>query len=363
MSIFSVNNTVLNTLSSTPMPLPKNVEAKGAAHNTSDTDNMEEISMKFSESAERNSKRLEGRSIKPQTQLRAEKLEALYLLLSGQDENLNEEARRILSMGQQKLSLDAFLSAAKGDPTKADILLQHATHSARTSGDKTLLDTLSSISQELNEAHGQDILAGINTAKALAMFSKDPLQLQNMRTLYYRNIVGQGSLAAIFDTLLSQFDEKHFAQGIHTLIRALTDDLSATFPSTSSPKLKALLKDLTASQQLSNILNTSRELLDRLSARNVTSEMSAPRLTRRLVEFTQSSLYPREVKSLSDDTVGPSPLEHVKFLNALYPLVKEMPLALWRDGESRRSALQLILRMMTEYTQYERQHLSSQAQP
>jgi type III secretion protein W len=335
----------------------KAAEVKSVANNESD--NMEEISMKFSESIERNSKSLEKRTIKPQTQMRAEKLEALYKLLAGQGDQLHEEIQRILARGQQALSMEAFMSAANGDPTKAEVLLQHATHQTKTSGNHALLKTLQNISQELNEEHGQDILAGINTAEALAMYSQDPQQRQNMRNLYYRNIVGQGSLAAIFDTLLSQFDEKHFAQGIHTLMRALSDDISSLFPSKPGAQLKALLKDLTASQKLNSILNSSRDLLDRVSTQHPPQDMSAARLTKRLIDFTQGSLYPREIKSLSDDTVGQDPLKHVKFLNSLYPLVKEMPLPLWKDGESRRSALQVILRMMTEYTHYERQHLAS----
>lgn len=361
MSISTVNNAALNTIFNPTTAPTKPVEAKHQVQDTSN--NMEEISMKFSESVERNSKSLEERSIKPRTQMRAEKIEALYKMLAGQGEELHDEVRRLLARGQQNLSMEAFLSSANGDPTKAEVLLQHATHRAKAEGNQALLNTLQGISQELNEEHGQDILAGINTAEALAMYSQDPQQRQNMRNLYYRNIVGQGSLASIFDTLLSQFDEKHFAQGIHTLMRALTDDLSSQFPSKPNAQLKALLKDLTASQQLSNILNNSRDLLNRLSARTVTQDMTPARLTRRLVDFTQGSLYPREIKSLGDDTVGQNPLDHVKFLNSLFPLVKEMPLPLWKDGESRRSALQVVLRMMTEYSHYERQHMmNAQAQ-
>lgn len=363
MNIHSVADTQNLNTAYQATPTSTQVPASKANPVNDMESSMEEISMKFSESVERNNKTLEERSVKPRRPLRAEKLEALYQLLAGPGEQLHDEIRRILALGQQQLSLDYIMKRAEGDPAKADILLQHAMHQARAQGNQDKLKTLQSLSHSLNEEYGREVQAGINTAEAMALFSQDPQQRQSIRSLYYKNIVGQASLAAIFDTLLSQFDERHFTQGVHTLMRAMTDDLSSQFPSVPTPQLKVLLRDLTASQQLSNILNNSRGLLERFSARGMMQDMTPPRLTRRLIDFTQGSLYPREVKALSDDTVGSSPLQHVKFLNALYPLVKKMPLPLWKDGESRRGALNLILRMMTEYAHYEKQQaLNIQAQ-
>ncbi|WP_110186378.1 type III secretion system gatekeeper subunit SctW [Pokkaliibacter plantistimulans] len=326
-------------------------------------DSMEEISMKFSESVERHSKSLEERSVKPRTLLRIEKLEALYTLLNSHaDSRLDEDVRKLLAMGQQKFSLDQLLDLVGGDPAKAEVLAQHAMHRAKAQGNGTLLNNLQQVVQSLHSEHGAEVQAGINTAEALAMFSQDPQQRQNIRSLYYRNIVGQASLAAIFDALLSQFDEHHFSQGIHTLMRAMDDDLRSQFPSLPVNQLRVLLRDLTASQQLSNILNGSRELLNKMAAKHMARQMSAARLTRRLVEFTQSNIYPREIKTLSDDAVGQSPLHHLQFLNALYPLIQQMPLAIWKDGKSRQGTLNLMLRMMTEYAHFERQQLAAQQQ-
>ncbi len=55
------------------------------------------------------------------------------------------------------------------------------------------------------------------------------------------------------------------------------------------------------------------------------------------------------------------PLDHLQFLNALYPLVQQLPLPIWKDGKSRQNTLNLLLRIMTEYAQYERQQLLAQA--
>lgn len=336
------------------------IKAPSPADDLSDA--MEEVAMKFSESVERNSKSLEERAMRPRTLLRVQKLQALYTLLtSDSDSRLDREVRRLLAMGQHQVSLSQLLELAEGDPAKAEVLAQHALHRARAQGNTTAAGHLQQAMQALHSEHGDEVQAGINTAEALALFSQEPQQRQTMRQLYYRTIVGQASLAAIFDALLGQFDEQHFSQGIHTLMRAMADDLSAAYPSLPASQLRTLLRDLTASQQLSNILNGCRELLEKLGARRLARQMSAARLTRRLVDFTQTNLYPREVKTLSEDTVGEDPLDHLQFLNALYPLVQQLPLPIWKDGKSRQGTLNLLLRIMTEYAQYERQQLLTQA--
>lgn len=349
--------TVLNTSqplsTSAPPPVP--------ANDMSDT--MEEISMKFSESVERNSKTLEERQVRPRQQLRIDKLEALYNLLTNPDERQQDEkVRQLLTMGQKNLSLSQLMTLADDDPATADILLQHAIHRAKNSQDNPLLNQLKQTSHTLEQEHGREILAGINTAEALAKFSQDPQQRKNIRNLYYRNVVGQASLAGIFDTLLSQFDEQHFSQGIHTLIRAMTDDLSSQVTSMQPAQLKGLLKDLTACQQLSHVLGRSRELLQKFTAQGISRDMTPARLTRRLIDLTQSGVYPREFKSLADDTVGQSPLHHSKLFNAVYPLVRDMPLPLWKDGKNRQGALNLMLRMMTEYAHHEQQIIAADQQ-
>ncbi|MCA2016950.1 type III secretion system gatekeeper subunit SctW [Vibrio tritonius] len=325
-------------------------------------DSMEEISMRFSENVEKSTKSLAERSIKTRSEQRVEKLAELYQMLTSQDTNtLNQEVRRLLALSQQQMQLDDLLKSVGGDPAKAEVLLQKALLQAKGSRPAEQIARLEQLSQELHEQHGAQVMAGLNTAGALAMFSQDPDNRQSLRQLYYQHVVGQASLATLFDALLTRFDEHHFAQGIHTLMRAMTDDLAAQFPSLPRGHLRVLLRDLTASQQLTNILNGVQAMLLKLSAKGMLKEMSAARLTRRLIDFTQTSLYPREVKTLSNETVGENPLAHVVLLNTLYPLIQKMPLPLWKDSKSRQSTLNLILRLMTEYAHYERQQNAQSA--
>ncbi|SHO55657.1 type III secretion system gatekeeper subunit SctW [Vibrio quintilis] len=355
----AINHHAPGTALNASQPLSTAVQTPVPVNDMSDA--MEEISMKFSESVERNSKSLEDRRVRPRQQLRIDKLEALYSLLTSQDDRQQDEkVRQLLMMGQKNLSLSRLMTHADDDPATADILLQHAIHRAKSSQDNPLLNQLRQTAHSLEQEYSQEIQAGINTAQALAKFSQDPQQRKNIRELYYRNVVGQASLPGIFDTLLSQFDERHFSQGIHTLIRAMTDDLSSQFTSMPPGQLKGLLKDLTACQQLSHILGRSRELLQKFAAKGIPGDMSSARLTRRLIDLTQSSIYPREIKSLANDTVGQSPLHHTKLLNAVYPLVREMPLPLWKDVKSRQGALNLMLRMMTEYAHHEQQLIAAE---
>lgn len=359
MNIHSIPNTPQQPLEPvTPLVTTSAVVAPAMVNPAQEmADSMEEISMRFSEHVEKSTKSLAERSIKSRSEQRVEKLAELYQLLTSQDTHtLDQEVRKLLAMNQQQMLLDDLLKSVGGDPAKAEVLLQKALLQAKGSRPAEQVARLEQLSQELHAQHGAQVMAGLNTAGALALFSQDPDNRQSLRQLYYQHIVGQASLATLFDALLTRFDEHHFAQGIHTLMRAMTDDLAAQFPSLPRGHLRVLLRDLNASQQLSNILNGVQAMLLKLSAKGMLKEMTAARMTRRLIDFTQTSIYPREVKTLGNETVGDHPLAHVVLLNALYPLIQKMPLPLWKDGKSRQSTLNLILRLMTEYAHYERQH-------
>ncbi|ADZ90355.1 type III secretion system gatekeeper subunit SctW [Marinomonas mediterranea] len=326
-----------------------------------DTSNMEEIATKFSESVERSSKSLEERSVSARPKMRIEKLEKIYQLLTGQgDQQQNDDVKRLLSMSQNALSLKQLLSIANGDPAKADILAQHALLKNKTRNDPNIEKNLTAALTKLHQAHGHEVKAGLNTAPALALFSRNPTQRTRLRNLYYKSISGSGSLATIFDALLSQFEENQFEQGLHTLLRAMTDDLSSKFPSLPRSQLKSVLGDLRSGQQLITTHNSCKNLLQKFQRKEVSnSGMTAPRLTRRLIDLTQNNVYPREIKNMSIDCVGDNPVNVTIFLNAIFPLIKKMPAPLWPDDRSHQNTLNLILRSMTEYTEKEKQHYQS----
>ncbi|TDO96323.1 type III secretion system gatekeeper subunit SctW [Marinomonas balearica] len=355
----SPNHHALNLPQTTASPL-NTTKSVAAALAPDPSSNMEEIATKFSESVERSSKSLEERSVSARPKMRIEKLEKMYQLLTGQDDHKqNEEVKKLLSMSQQSFSLKQLLSLANGDPAKADILAQHALLKNKALNNPNVEKNINSALSQLHQAHGKEVKAGINTAAALALFSKNTIQRSRLRKLYYKSISGAGSLATIFDALLSQFEEDHFEQGLHTLLRAMTDDLSSKFPSLPQSQLKSVLSDLRSGQQLITTHNSCKALLQKFKQKELAKEMTAPRLTRRLIDLTQNNVYPREIKNMSVDSVGDNPVNIATFLNAIFPLIKKMPAPLWQDDRAHQNTLNLILRTMTEYTEKERQHYQS----
>ena len=320
-----------------------------------ESSSFEEISMSFSESVERNSKSREERLVRPRHRMKVEQMKALYELLGHGANHAHEESvRKLLQLAEKnpRLGLNDLLELAEQDPAKADILLQLAKNRAKPENQQKL----QSVTQELHQRHGVEVSAGINTAAAIAQFSKDSGQRQQLRNLYYQTIMGQASYGAVFDALLKEHDEHHFVHGLHTLIGALNEDMASQFPSMSKKQLQTVMRDLTACQHLTNILHGCRELLNSLVAKGFQQMMTATRLTHRLVQFTQANIYPREIKTLNTDVMGANAGLSVQlmFMNKLYRMLDQMPAVIWKEDKMRQSTMSLIKRVMGESAELER---------
>ncbi|MFP8968085.1 HrpJ domain-containing protein [Pokkaliibacter sp. CJK22405] len=324
------------------------------------SDNLEEISMSFSEKEE--SKGIGDREItdRPNQRMRVQKIMSLYHLMeensNGGLTDISSQLRRIAQ--NPNFNLDDVLSKSKSDPALANLALQHAIGEANKEGKTDEAAKLNGALDDLmqHEEHGAKARAGINTAAAIAAFSKDPKNRAQMRDVYYAGIAGkgsQGSLIAMFDALLSRFDEKHFNQGIHVLINAMNDDLNSSNPSKPKNVISMLLKDMTASQDLNSVLNQAGDLLRRMKRKGADTSMTAARLTRRLLDFTQSRILPRDVKQLTNDCAGGELPMQMTFMNALKQLLKDkLPVSIWGD-DMRAPVMEVVDRVMADMSRQE----------
>ncbi len=323
------------------------------------TDAMEEVAMAFSASVERNSKALNQREVAGKKPLRnverVEKLAELYRLLDQPSLlNLGKQAQQMQSLLQQQPSLEDLLDLTDKDPTRASLVLQQVQRQAQAHGNQADSQIAEQYLGTLHEEYGEQIRAGLNTASAIAEFSADPGQKQAMRHLYYQAVVNQQSVGGILDALLERFEEKNFGRGLRSLQRALADDIGALAPSLTPSALRGLLGKLNASSQLSHTLQSSREVLERMTTDTSTPGLSPVQLTRNLLRLSANGVFMRDFQNLSHEAVGKDPLRQAPFLNALHPVVQELPMPLWKDAKTRQSALGLMRTLMDEQARTER---------
>ncbi|MFJ4192613.1 type III secretion system gatekeeper subunit SctW [Pseudomonas sp. NPDC089534] len=323
-------------------------------------DSMEEVALKFSESVERHSKSLDERLISESTRgqrvERIEKLAELYRLLDhGDQPSLEQQARRMQMQLQQQPSLQTALGLAEQDPARADILLQQALRLSLQEGRETDAQATRSLIDELRQLHGDRIRAGFNTAGAIALFTRDPQQRAAMRQLYYKAIVGQQPLANLLEGLLEQFSEEQFGRGLRTLQRALADDIAALSPSLPGGVLGSMLRGLGSCGRLNSLLQACQALLERLGQRH--GGMTSLGMSKRLLRFCGNGFFARDLTLLGDDTLGPASDRQAWFFNALYPLLQQLPLVLWKDLKTRQNGLRLLQGLMDEMARQERQAL------
>jgi type III secretion protein W len=325
-------------------------------------DSMEEIGMKFSESVERHSKRIDERHVQtshaPSRLERIEKLTELYRLLDHPDQpSLEQQARRMQMLLQQQPSMQAMLALTQDDPARTDIVLQQTLRLATASGDEKEIADVQAAIEELRASHGDKIRAGLNTASAIALFSQDADQRKIIRQLYYKAIVGQQPLSNLLESLFERFNEEQFPRVLRTLQRALADDIAAMAPSLPGAALRSMLRGLGASSQLSNMLQICRDLLERLALKNPAGKMTTLQLARRIVRFCGNGFFARDLSTLTEETVGRDQRLQPIFLNGLLSLLQRLPLPVWKDNKTRQNSLRLMLGLMEEMSRHERKTL------
>ena len=77
-------------------------------------------------------------------------------------------------------------------------------------------------------------------------------------------------------------------------------------------------------------------------------EQDAVPLLQRLLGYAGSGLAAEDILRLGDERGGGAPSRKLPALNALYPLLRQLPLALWPDGRVREEALFSFIVVMDE---------------
>lgn len=251
-------------------------------------------------------------------------------------------------------SIDKFLEITGNDPARAYVVLQQVAAKADTEvrGNEAKLAREALVKLELR--FKPQIQAGLNTALALQASSDDPELRHAVRGVYYASVVTRQSLATMLQALLGLFGGEGLGRGLKLMRRALADDIAALTPSITSAKLLTLLVGLRGCDQLGGILSNCRSLLERLALTYPEAPRDAVALLQRLLGYSNTGIAAAEIQRLASELGGADALNQLISLNSVYPVLKSLPLAVWRDNKGRDELLNSFLLVMDEYARTER---------
>lgn len=298
-------------------------------------------------------------------QSKIERLTELYALLENRNaptQQKYEDAIDGLLVGEKASGAEELVEATGDDPVLTDTLLQIALSKAQRLGQTDKIAIITAALAALNEKFGAQISAGHNTAPAIATFSTHPERKMAMRQLYYSVVIGQQSADVIFDTLLEKFGYEQFESAIHTLQRALADDIAAFSSSTSRTALRTILSGLDDTRAITNTLAKVRDFLDSLKSRFPQVTTGADTLTRALLNMCRKGFQSHEVARLAPEVVGQQPLHQSFFYNQLLTLVLSLPNKLWgADASNRSKAITMLRTLNGDYASWEKRFAHSQS--
>ena len=358
MSTHSIQDSHASRIGSGTLPLNLSNQASQAKAPTlaSFTDAAEELSLQFQGKKDLVGKSIEER-LNGKSSQRVKEAEKWMQLLDGTKPQaitaLSKRAQEELARGG---GTKALLDMCNGDPARAALVLQHGQKLASQEGRTEDKQRMSDCERNLLKEYGPQVNGGLNTAKALIKYTQDPSLLQQLRNVYYKSIIKKRSLSNLCTSLVDLLGEDGLMAGLRTMQRALADDLKSAHPSiATTPQLQALVSDLGMSQKLAGVASESQNLLKRMKKKVTLQKMTPLELTRRIIGMTTSQLYIGELRRLNDDTVGQKRPDRLLFMNALLPMIKGLPMALWADTKNRNSAIKSMLRYMDDETAKEAQ--------
>ncbi|RWR00979.1 hypothetical protein ED28_16145 [[Pantoea] beijingensis] len=285
-----------------------------------------------------------------------ERLAELYQLLDdrpSETQNKQHAAINALTSREAPASPEEYLSAANDDPVIADTLLRISLEKAQKKQDSAAVEKIQLALATLSSKFGEQIVAGVNTAAAISLFSTQPEQKQAMRQIYYNSVIGQQSSGAIFDALLDKFGKEGFVPALRTLQRALADDIAAFAPSMTPVALRKVLNGLNDTRTITHTMAAVDTLLQRLNNKYPHISLDGSQLTRRLLNLTQNGFKPQDIANLGLEVVGQQPHHQSVFFNQLLSLLQKLPATLWREEKNRGGALAMLRTLIGEYATWE----------
>lgn len=247
-------------------------------------------------------------------------------LLSGQ-ENPQELARR-----------------ESRDPTGQYALLQYALHEGMGNGtSEEILDSLRDALADLEMEHGPQIRSTLNTIGVAAEFGSGAEEIAAFQSTYQDVVLGEATLAQTLALVLDKLsgrDGDDFAHGLHSLIKAMGQDLAAARPSIDATRLQTLVQDLYQLEVTATVVAGCKDLAATLAEKHGCANLQPIALMKELVAVTNEKWVSASRFSGLADKFGIREVgAQIAFHAATRGLLREMPVKVYPDSDVRQSIL------------------------
>ena len=307
-------------------------------------DAAEELSFYAAEAVE--DKTLEERSVDAELPLEVMKLEEINAYLEAakafdDPKKLADLAKRMQS-GQE--NPQELARRESRDPTRQYVLLQFALQDGIQNGaSATALDNLRDALADLEIEHGPQIRAGLNTIGAAAEVGADGTAIEAFQGTYRDVVLGEASLNKTLALVVERHsgpDGADFKRGLQAMIKAAGQDLAAARPSTDPTRLQALVQDLYQLEVTATVMEGCQALAQEMLARHDCSGVQPLQMMKDLVAITgekwvSSSRFSGMAEKFGVREAGPQ----IAYLAATKNLLREMPVKVFPDADTRRTAL------------------------
>lgn len=312
------------------------------------TDAAEEITFGHSEHVE--SHKLEEREIEEEPPLELPRLDEIltYLESSGKDdqqEKLKQFLEALKRNAQQNNGTSPREESRRqfGNETEQFLALSYAAQSLQQEGgNDALLAQVRESLQELHEDAGSRIRANLNTIHAAEQFGAgDADRIAAFQAAYHDAVLGGQNLGEMLKGALERFGTDDYRAAVKSLIRALGDDLASLRGTSVQPtRLNAVLQDLYQMEVLATMLDGCQALSSRMNTKHQLPAPAAGTLLQDLVSasgerWSNASRF----NAIADKHGAKEPAARIEFLVQVKQLVRNMPLKVFADTDSRSNVL------------------------
>ena len=180
-----------------------------------------------------------------------------------------------------------MLGQGSGDPSHQFAMLD-AMERALGADEAELQKLLAATKQQLTEAKGAEIRAGINLASEINAQAKTPEEMQSLRDLYRSETIGFKNPQDCFRSLLATRGANGLSAALDFLVKGCGLDLQSPSPSQSPEELRRILGDLQAVQVLRTVLESSESLAGKMRSQfGETCLLNGEKICGRILEFTE----------------------------------------------------------------------------
>ena len=308
------------------------------------TDAAEEISMHFAEQAE--DKALDDDKVEVHEEVQVMKAVAVLAYLDATHQG--DQTEKLLALARQMLDSSGhpgvMARQGGGNPLQQFLALQYALQQGEQEGAPAdRLQQLRDALADLQEDHGEQIRARLNTVGVAAQQGSDAATVAQFQDTYAEVALGAPTLAQTLTLALDRFGLQGFAKGLQGLVAALGADLSATRQSTSPEKLQTLVSDLFQLEVVHTVLDGAQDLAQGLQLRHGHPGLDAELLVKQLVAISAERwVSSSRFETLANELGVHDNAARIGLLTGIKALLKDLPPRVFPDPEARQTTLDAL---------------------